>query len=276
MSSPLMRIPAELRFMIFAYLFDAGETDIHGHTGYYPQSEGKPKTKRAKEKRSRYYVMGGSFTRRYFETTYFLVNDGMYFCTALMYVNRKIHAEMSHLVYAGHIFDFGADVEAVKPFLSDLTVGTRALVKRVSLYKRGPWLLHGSDRSEWRAMCTYLCDYASVEHLRLVIQAGRLPAIRKDKWEDSWSVGNAPKQLSSQDVALLVGIRHTVLEWVEDLFPMKTLRDVEVLPDFCIMPLPESSDMVVYMALSRSVDTGLREFLKGRFGLSRRKPSSEV
>ncbi|TRX93694.1 hypothetical protein FHL15_005370 [Xylaria flabelliformis] len=308
MSPPLMRIPAELRFMIYAYLFDAGETDIHGHDGYYPQSGGKPKTNRAKEKvisirngwkdipsrlgpkaavmrsrrapsackllpqdgkRSRYHVMGGSFTRRYFETTYFLVNEGAYFCTDLMYVNRKIYAEMSHLVYADYIFDFGADVEAVKPFLSDLTVGTRALVKRISLYKRGPWLLHGSDRSEWRAMCTYLCDYASVEHLRLIIQAGLLPATRKDDWENSWSVANAPRQLSSQDVALLVGIRHSVLEWVEDLFPMKTLRDVEVLPDFCTMPLPETSEMVVYMALSRSVETGLRDFLRGRFGLSR-------
>ncbi|KAI0546367.1 hypothetical protein F4679DRAFT_587548 [Xylaria curta] len=317
MSSPLMRIPAELRFMIFAYLFDAGETDSHDHEGYYPQSERKTKTKAAKQKiisirngrkdvpprlgpykavcshcgqsvpstrksapqnakRSRYHVMGKGVMRRYYETTYSMANEGAYFCTDLMLVNRNIYAEMSHLVYSGHVFDFGADVEAVKPFLSDLTVGTRALVKRISLYKRGPWLLNASDRSEWRAMCSYLCDHASVEHLRLVIQAGRLKKTLKDKWENSFSVKNAPKQLSCQDVALLVGIRHAMLDWVEDLFPMKALRDVEVLPDFCNMPSPQSSDMVVYMALSMSVDKGLRDYLKERFGLSRRTPKSEA
>ncbi|KAI1741275.1 hypothetical protein F4680DRAFT_72605 [Xylaria scruposa] len=318
MSSPLMRIPAELRFMIFAYLLDAGETDPLVHEGYYPRSGRKPKIKPAKEKiisirngrndipprvgsyiticghcgqcmpsthkslpqdgkRSRYHIMGGTFVRRYYETTYFLANEGANFCTALMLVNRKIYAEMSHLVYANHVFDFGGDVEAVKPFLSDLTAGTRALVKRISLYKRGPWLLHDSDKSEWRAMCTYLCENASVEHFRLIIQAGRPPKIRRDDWEESsWLVRNAPRQLSSQDVALLVGIRHAMLDWVEDLFPMKNLRDVEVLPDFCPMPLPQTSDMVVYMALSRSVDKGLRDYLKGRFGLSRCTPNSEV
>ncbi|KAI1746685.1 hypothetical protein F4782DRAFT_536212 [Xylaria castorea] len=320
MSSPLMRIPAELRFMIYAYLFDAGDTDSHAHDGYYPHSDNGTKSKPAKEKiisirngqkdvssrlgpfsagicsqcgqcvpparkpplpdgtRSRYQVMGGSFARRYFETTYFLASEGAYFCTALMRVNRKIYAEMSYLVYADHIFDFGADIEAVKPFLSDLTADTRALVRRISLYKRGPGCFQGwSDRSEWQAMCTYLCDYASVEHLRLVIQAGRLPEkIRKREWAHWGSAGIAPRQLSSQDVALLVGIRHAMLDWVEDLFPMKTLRDVEVLPDYCIMPLPQTSDMVVYMALSASVDKGFREFLRGRFGLSCCTPSSKA
>ncbi|KAI0435587.1 hypothetical protein F4803DRAFT_306047 [Xylaria telfairii] len=316
MGSPLMRIPAELRLMIYAYLFYAGDTEAHTHQGYYPESDGENKPKRERQRiisirngredissrpgsfatgvcgqcgqcmpppparkspprdgrpqtRSRYQVVGGSLARRYFETTYHLANEGAEFCTALMSVNRKIYAETSHLVYANHVFDFGANIEAVSPFFSDLTDGTRALVKRISLYKRGPWLFHGwSDRNEWQAMCTYLSNYASVEHLRLVIQAGRLPEARKREWEQWRSEGIAPRQLSSKDVALLVGIRHGMLDWVEDLFPMKSLRDLEVLPDFCIMPLPQTSDMVVYMALSASVDKGFREFLRDRFGLS--------
>ncbi|KAI0450088.1 hypothetical protein F5B21DRAFT_447505 [Xylaria acuta] len=322
MVSPFMCIPAELRLMIYAYLFDAGDIDTHAHQGYYPVSDGGAKEKPAKRKiisirngredvpprpwaltpklcrqcgecvppavkpppndgrprtRSRYQVVGGSLARRYYETTYYLANKGADFCAALMRVNRKVYAETSHLVYANHVFDFGANVEAVSPFLSDLTDGTRALVKRISLYKRGPGLLRGwSDRSEWQAMCTYLCSRASVEHLRLVVQAGRLPEARRREWEQWGSVEIAPRQLSSQDVALLVGIRHTMLDWVEDLFPMKTLRDVEVLPDFCIMPVPQTSDMVVYMALSASVDKGFREFLRERFGLGCCTPDSKT
>ncbi|KAI8954357.1 hypothetical protein F4801DRAFT_500017 [Xylaria longipes] len=307
MASPLMRIPTELRLMIYAYLFDAGNTDTDAHEGYYPNSDGGVKQKRAKQKiisirngrqnlspwpgllpveyciqcgqyvpparrsrprtRSRYQVMGGTFARRYYETTYYLENKGAYFYTALMSVNRKIYAETSHLVYADHVFHFGANIEAVKPFLSDLTPGTRALVKKISLYKRGPWVFHGwSDRCEWEAMCTYLCEYASVEHLRLIMQAGRLPETEKREWEQWKMVETAPRQLSRQDVALLVGIRHAMLDWVEDLFPMKTLSDIEVLPDFSEMPMPQTSDMVVYMALSASIDKGFREFLRERFG----------
>ncbi|KAI0478271.1 hypothetical protein F4859DRAFT_479185 [Xylaria cf. heliscus] len=323
MASPFMRIPAELRLMIYGYLFNAGDTDAHSHQGYNTESDGGNKQRQARQKiisirngrenvsprpgaysagicsqcgqcippatpkpqtqderprtRSRYQVMGGSLARRYFETTYYLANEGASFCTALMSVNRKIYAETSHLLYAGHVFDFGANIEAVSPFFSDLTDGTRALVKRISLYKRGPWLFHGwSDRDEWQAMCKYLSSYSSVEHLRLVIQAGRLPESRKREWEQWRPEETAPRQLSSRDVALLVGIRHAMLEWVEDLFPMKSLRDLEVLPDFCVMPLPQTSDMVVYMALSASVDKGFREFLRDRFGLSCCTPTSKA
>ncbi|KAI0202294.1 hypothetical protein F4808DRAFT_71757 [Astrocystis sublimbata] len=331
--SPLMRIPAELRLMIYSYLFDAGTTEAHSHEGYYPDSddgsdyeeeEVQPVKKQPKiisirngrepvtprpgaletglcsqcgqclpatperkelpvddgrpQRRSRYHVQGGSLARRYYETTYHLANEGAYFCTSLMAVNRQIYHETSHLVYNDHIFDFGANIEAVKPFFSDLTDDARALVKQISLYKRGPGVCRGwSDRSEWQAMCTYLCDCASVEHLRLVVQAGRLPEARKQEWGRQWgSVEIAPRQLSCQDVALLVGIRNPMLDWVEDLFPMKTLRDVEVLPDFCVMPVPQNSDMVVYMALSASVDKGFSEYMRERFGSSCCSPAVEV
>ncbi len=178
-----MRIPAEVRLMIYEYLFDAGETDAKtDHNDVNPESGTNSKTNKAKPKiisirnrrepttfqcqkcyecnpskpsqspsRTRYEVLERSFRRRRIETTYSLQNKGAYFCTALMRVNHAVWAETAHLVYAKHEFDFGPDVEAPKPFLSDLTPQTRKLVKRISIYKRSPWLFDSwSDRCEWQ------------------------------------------------------------------------------------------------------------------------------
>lgn len=129
-------------------------------------------------------------------------------------------------------------------------------------------------------MCTYLRDHASVEHLRLVVQAGRLredveqrhqqQQQRRDvEWEwDAEGPGPAPRALSSEDLALLVDIRHDALDWIGDLARLRNLADVEVLPDFCTVPPPQTSNMFVYLAFSASVDKGFREFLRGRLGLA--------
>ncbi|KAI1146723.1 hypothetical protein F4825DRAFT_181257 [Nemania diffusa] len=304
MASPLMSIPAELRLMIYEYLFDAGShpatigeeagpnkkaagrsaafektISIRNSetTAPFPPTQctlcGAPKpsppppttttttttatTKAKTPTRSRYRIVQRSFHRRCVETTYRTANEGAYFCTALMRACRALAAETAHALYGAHVFDFGADVEAVRPFLSDLAPATRGLVRRVSLYKRGPWLFDSwSDRCEWKGMCTYLRDHASVEHLRLVVQAGRL---REDVEQ---------RALSSEDLALLVDIRHDALDWIGDLARLRNLADVEVLPDFCTVPPPQTSNMFVYLAFSASVDKGFREFLRGRLGLA--------
>ncbi|GAP82973.1 putative autophagy-related protein 3 [Rosellinia necatrix] len=251
-----------------------------------------------KRARTRYHVVERSFHRRRVETTYALANAGASFCTALMRASRAVAAETARAVYADHVFDFGPDVEACRPFLSDLSPATRALVRRVALYKRGPWLFDSwSDRCEWRNMCTYLRENANIEHLRLVVQAGRpreaWEAERERVWE--WEGGGGgddssnddgdeeeeqekkrgmetgrrgkPRELSGGDVALLVDIRHDALDWVGDLVRLRSLREVDVRPDFCTVPPPQTSNMFVFLAFSASVDTGFREFLRARLGL---------
>ncbi|KAI0431326.1 hypothetical protein F5Y09DRAFT_197175 [Xylaria sp. FL1042] len=300
MESPFMRIPAELRLAIYSYLFDAGETVANtDNEGVCPDTginsrpnNGKPKTISIRNRRdtttfqrrkccehsqpqrpqsssptrSRYQIMERSFRRRRVETTYCLENKGAYFCTALMRVNRAVWAETAHLVYAGHEFDFGPDVEAPRPFLSDLTPETRGLVKRIAIYKRGPWLFDSwSDRCEWQTMCAYLCENLSVEHLRLVVQAGQ---VEDQGW---YSKGEAnrthPRELSSTDIALLVDIRHDTLDWVGDLVRFNKLRELEIVPDFCTVPSPQTSNMFLFMAFSASIDKGFKEFLRRRLGL---------
>ncbi|KAI0970761.1 hypothetical protein F4678DRAFT_461893 [Xylaria arbuscula] len=297
MNSPFMCVPPELRLTIYSYLFDAGEAVADtDHEGLCPESHTDRRTNRGKSRtilirnrrdsatfqhhkrrpqqppsasktRSRYQVMDRSFRRRRIETTYGLENKGAYFCTPLMRVNRAVWAETAHLVYAGHEFDFGPDVEAPKPFLSDLTPETRELVKRIAIYKRGPWLFDSwSDRCEWQTMCTYLCENASVEHLRLVVQAGHLEG--GQEWNFKEENRSHPRELSSTDVALLVDIRHDTLDWVGDLTRLSKVRELEVVPDFCTVPCPQTSNMFLFMAFSASIDKGFKEFLRRRFGLN--------
>ncbi|KAI1422117.1 hypothetical protein F5Y12DRAFT_655478 [Xylaria sp. FL1777] len=298
MESPFMRIPAELRLMIYSLLFDAGETVDKDRACTEPDTnsrtnKSKPKIISIRNKReaaatlqrqkccehsqskhqspcqtrSRYQVMERSFRPRRVEATYGLENKGAYFCTELMRVNRTVWAETAHLVYAGHEFDFGPDVEAPRPFLSDLSPETRGLVKRISIYKKGPWLFDSwSDRCEWQTMCEYLCENSSVEHLRLVVQAGHM------RGEQEWDLkGEAnrhhPRELSRTDVALLVDIRHDTLDWVGDLMRLNKLRGLEVVADFCDVPRPQTSNMFVFMAFSASIEKGFKEFLRGRLGL---------
>ncbi|KAK5637455.1 hypothetical protein RRF57_013170 [Xylaria bambusicola] len=214
--------------------------------------------------RTRYQMMDRSFARRCVETTYYMVNGGAYICAALMRVNRAVHEETAHWLYGTHTFDFGCDVEAVRPFLSDLSGATRRLVTRVALYKKGPWLYDcWSDRCEWRTMCNYLRDHAFVRHLQLVVQAGRLSESREWEWES-----DSPRELTSKDVALLVDIRHDTLHWVGDIIRLRSLRGVEVIPDYCTVPPPQTSNMFVFLAFSASVNTGFVEFLSDRLQLA--------
>ncbi|KAI0517355.1 hypothetical protein F5B22DRAFT_119285 [Xylaria bambusicola] len=301
MESPFMRIPAEVRLMIYSYLFDAGEAgdSICKDEGCLKSgSDSTSSKKRSKiisirnrkeptplqsqapdrgydfKPRTRYHILDRSFRRRRVEVTYGMANKGAYFCTALMRVNRAVWAETSHLVYAKHEFDFGADVEAPKPFLSDLTPQTRGLVKRIAIYKRGPWLFDSwNDRCEWQTMCAYLCESSAVEHLRLIVQAGRLPSSggeeeeeeKEKEKEKEWA---SPRELSKTDVALLVDIRHDTLDWVSDLVNLNKLREVEVEADFGDVPRAQNSNMFVFMAFSASIERGFKEFLKWRLGLS--------
>ncbi|GAW21819.1 hypothetical protein ANO14919_113440 [Xylariales sp. No.14919] len=308
--SLLLGLPYELRLMIYAYLFDAGEPDPlttmrdrdgdegagckkgsartislrHSEPpsqqlaactqcfGMPPQpsppsspsssNSGSTNTPLPQPSRTRYHVMDHSWHRRCVETTYRLANKDAFFCAELMRVCRDLYEETAEFVYARHVFDFGADVEAVRPFFEDLSDATRRRVASVALYKKGPWRYDcWSDRCEWRAACTYLRENASVQHLRLVVQAGQV--VKGQEVE-----ADAPRELSSADVALLVSIRHEALLWIGDVVRLKGLRTVDVVPDFGLMPSPQTSNLLVFLAFSASLNTGVKDFLRERLQLT--------
>ncbi|XXG98653.1 hypothetical protein Hte_004980 [Hypoxylon texense] len=252
-ASPLMRAPVEVRMMIYDYLFDDGGNKQlcirNGAAGKLPKTEDR--------RRSRYYVLDKTFHRRCYDTTYRLDTEGAHFCAAVMRVSRKVYEETSYVLYRGHTFDFGSDIEAVEPFLSDLTPASRRLIREISLYKRGPVQPYDNDRSEWRNACRFLQEQGSIRKLRLVVQGGR----PSTTWE-------GPKEFTAADLKLLFDIKHESLDWVEELLHIRGLEELEILPDVHYCPPPSSTNMIIFAALSASIERGLTEFLKNQLCLS--------
>ncbi|KAI1386895.1 uncharacterized protein F4822DRAFT_328935 [Hypoxylon trugodes] len=252
--SPLMRVPAEVRMIIYSYLFDDG-----GNKRLRIQNAGAGKLPKTDDRiRTRYYMLERSIHRRCFETTYRLESDGVSFCASIMRVNKKIYEETAYLVYGGHTFDFGCHIEAVEPFLSDLTPPSRQLIREIALYKRGSVPPYDNDRCEWRNVCRFLEDHGSIKKLRLVVQGGRPSA--------TW---DGPEEFTASDLKLLYDIKHESLDWVGELARVKGIEELEILPDVQYCPPPSSTNMIIFAALSASIERGLTEFLRMQLRLPR-------
>ncbi|KAK9780898.1 hypothetical protein SCAR479_02084 [Seiridium cardinale] len=251
-SSPFMSVPPEVRGLIYDYLFDnAGNKSLlirSASAGKLPFQNGQIRT--------RYHVLDRSLHRRCYETTYQLATEDAYFCAALMRVSRQLYNETSYLIYGKHCFDFGGDIEAVEPFLTDLTPGSRHLIKEVSLYKRGPIPMYENDRSEWRSVCRVLQAMGVVKKLRLVVQGGK-PSV---EW-------HGPKEFTAEDFRLLAELKHESLDWVNELAQVK-IEELEVLPDVHYFPPPTCTNMLVFAAFSASIERGLTEFLRSQLRLA--------
>ncbi|KAK8131212.1 hypothetical protein PG984_007650 [Apiospora sp. TS-2023a] len=227
-------------------------------------------------------------------------DDEFYICAALMRVSRLVHEETSHLVYAQHSFDFGADMEAVEPFLSDLTAASRGMVRAISLYKRGPVAGYGfdSDRCEWQSVCRYLSkllpsapsssadsssendknqqpqkkqlqqvqpyEHQGIRKLRLVVQCGKPPA---SYTSSAAGLAGPPREMSAEDFQLLADIKHESLDWVAELAKVGGIEELEIVPHVVHCPPPSNTTMILFASLSASVERGLSEFLRKQLRL---------
>lgn len=233
---------------------------------------------------------------------------------ALMRVSRLVHTETSRLVYGQHAFDFGSDVEAVEPFLADLTAPSRGMIRAISLYKRGPAPCYGfdSDYSVWRSMCRYLSrlsppssptsadstnvdfgnstsitgnntadetmdisgsngpqrqqrqqvahyPYHGIRKLRLVVECGR-PSFPPFSTADP--ITDQPREMSAADFQLLIDIKHESLDWITELARVGGIEEIELMSHVVHCPLPSSTSMILFAALSASVDKGFAEYLR--------------
>ncbi|KAK8036834.1 hypothetical protein PG994_015331 [Apiospora phragmitis] len=111
-----------------------------------------PETSKAKDQDNMFCALSSFQDKNSGSTSEYIIY------AALMRVSRLVYTETSSLVYGQHTFDFGADMEAVEPFLSDLTAPSRRMIHAISLYKRGPFPYYGlhSDIDLWRSVCRYL------------------------------------------------------------------------------------------------------------------------
>ena len=244
-----MRIPPEIRMLIYDYLLDNGGTkDISIRN----QSRSEYEALRSKTKRSVYNIMERSIAKKSYETTYCAEPEprrAMH--TAIMHINRKIREEASHFLYTRHAFHFGDDLEAVVPFLADKTPRTRDLVREISLYKRSPTNAIEPDSCDWSSVCRSLRNLQSLDKLTLVIEGAR----PRGPWD-------GPQSLTVSDFRLLYSTRHESLGWARELASIRTIREVVIVADIHNLPNPESNMMLVLAAFSSSIETSLVDFLR--------------
>ncbi|TKA71324.1 hypothetical protein B0A55_07139 [Friedmanniomyces simplex] len=207
--------------------------------------------------RSKYSVRCDRFRSACKSTTYHCVNlprieDHM----AILRTNQQIHAECADLLYSNYTFDFDTHVEAIVPFLSDLTPFARSCVKSIRFVKRALAYEKEFDRCEWSNALRYLTSTASGIHLRkldLGIVAGR-------PGENGWDrVARYSAEYFRQSREDAEG-----MEWMQYLLELQGLQELHVtaVVEHC-PPATNSTAMARYVRFSASVEGGFAEFLRG-------------
>lgn len=207
--------------------------------------------------RGTYSVHGSSMRNRCMNTTYHCVNNpNIESNLGIMRVNKHVHAEVADVLYSNYTFDFDVHVEAVVPFLADLTPFARSCIKSVRIVKRALAYQKEFDKSEWSSALRALSDAnsgISLRKLELGVVAGR-PGM------NGWD-GLATYQ--ARDMEFLRTLDG--MEWMQCLLDLKGLSelDVRAVIEHC-PPATCSSAMANYIRFSASVEEGFREWLTGQ------------
>jgi len=244
--SAFMRIPSEIRLMIYDLLFDDRNQRIFQIRNEDPDIY---KT-RQPHKRTGYRTLGRDLMRQSNPTTYHLVND-VEIHTSIMAVNHKVYGETAHMLYSNRTFDFGRDVEAIVPFFSDLTKHTRPFIHEISLVKQGSVYSRDYDRCEWSGVCEFLKEHMQVASLKLVVEGGR-PSLGWD----------GLPEYTVQDFKTLSSVGYEPLEWVWELLSVKGIRNLEIGSEIHHCPPSHSSAMAFFAAFSASIEKGFADFLR--------------
>ncbi|KXL42149.1 hypothetical protein M433DRAFT_75856 [Acidomyces richmondensis BFW] len=293
MDSPFLRLPTEIRLQIYSLLvlprkatdllpcYEKVQSSTQDYFDYEKKQHGTDRPAAADVKyphllirtidperyrtrypdfrpvpiRSKYSVRCDRFRSACKQTTYHCVNNPrIEDQLAILRANKRIHAECAELLYSSYTFDFGTHVEAIVPFLSDLTPFTRSCIKSIRLVKRALAYEKEFDRCEWSTALRYLTSSStgvSLRCLKLGVVAGR-PG--KNGW-DRIAV------YSADDMRLLRQMEG--YEWMQYLLEFQGLQqlDVHAVIEHC-PPGTNSSAMAHYIRFSASVETGFAEYLK--------------
>lgn len=292
-ASPFLRLPTELRLQIYSLLLfprqstdllcswdklDASAVDAVDYdqwgiqdgvvtpdplnhptlrirsvdpTKYQSRFANRPHT------RTSYSVRADRFANRCMATTYHCVNvphigDNL----AILRTNRQIHAEAAELMYSSYTFDFDTHIEAIIPFLRDLTPLARSYVKNIRLTKRALAYIKEFDRCEWENAWRYLTNAENninIRRLELAVIAGR-------PGDNGW---DGVATYSAADFNLLK--TQEGMEWlqyVEEIGPVQEL-EVQAIVEHC-PSITSSNAMASYVRFSASVEAGFAEYLRGR------------
>lgn len=90
-----------------------------------------------------------------------------------------------------------------------------------------------------------------MKKLRLVVEGGR-PG---KPWE-------GVQELSEAEIRLLSLIQHESLQWITELSQVKGIEELDVVSDIKYLPVPKSPGMILYAAISASIEKGLTDFFR--------------
>jgi hypothetical protein len=173
---------------------------------------------------------------------------------SILRTNKQIHAEAAELLYSTYTFDFDTHVEAIRPFLHDLTPFARNSIKSIRFVKRGLAYDKEFDRAEWTSALRYLTSShlgMNVRHLELGIVAGRPGA-------NGW---DRIATYAPQDFVLLKDADG--MQWMQYLLEFRDLRklDVHAIVEHCA-PGTTSMAMANFIRFSASIEGGFSRFLQ--------------
>lgn len=189
-------------------------------------------------------------------TTYHCVNvPEIGLNIGILGANKQIHAEAAELLYSSYTFDFDTHVEAIEPFLQDLTPFSRSCIKRMRIVKRALAYEKEFDRCEWSTAIRCLSgpDFdLGLQKLDLGVVAGR-PGI------NGWDLVPAYNASHFELLKEMEG-----MEWMRDLLEIRGLQelDVSAIIEHC-PPATNSVAISNFIRFSASIEVGLAEFLKG-------------
>jgi len=283
--SPFFRLPTEVRLMIYEHLLvrsthalDVPQTTSFAsimptapdYYRYEPSSGASTPTtssthtlkirtedplsyaqRQPTHLRSHFLIKSDRFRARCMPTTYHLLSNPSLH-PSILGASQRIHAEAAETFFSQYTFDFDTHVEAVIPFLSDLTPHARSCVRSIRLVKRALPYEKEFDRAEWAAALEYIAEHVPIQALSLGIVAGK-------PGPNGWDFVVPYGVVDWEFVKDMDG-----MEWVRDLLGIKTLKSLEVdaVVEHC--PPPMSTAMARYIKFSASVDGSFAEFLRGR------------
>ncbi|KAJ4349928.1 uncharacterized protein N0V89_008548 [Didymosphaeria variabile] len=230
-TSPLLRLPFEIRLMIYEALLFPSKTPSSSHSTSVANLLPDFHTYHSNDTNDTPFTLavrtidpyaGVQSSRGWRHRSTYHVRT----VPSLLSLNHQIHTEAAKVLYSNYTFSFHTSIEAAVPFFSDLTPLSRGYVRHISLTKKGLPYTKEFDRLEWAALCTYLSRNLCLSGLSLSIVAGK-------PGEHGWD-GVAP--ISKEALALMQRMKKdwgssvggADLTWVEQLFEVKGLREVKV------------------------------------------------
>lgn len=180
---------------------------------------------------------------------------------SLLSLNRQIHAEASKILYSTYTFSFHTNIEALVPFLSDLTPASLSSLRHIGLTKKAIPYTKEFDRAEWSSAFSFLSSAPQIclQTLNLDIMAGKPAA----GWNDV-------SPITASDFEVLTRVKKewgsevggVDLEWVEQLMGVKGLRELNIRGVVEHCPPPRSEIMAFWVAFSKSIEGGFEEWVR--------------